>query len=597
MQEQRESKKVIISREEVKGRLKELLDRNEPMCIAIKGEWGVGKTYLLKEFLDNELKEEKHAYISLFGKYSLEDIKNDLGLQIVLKKVYNHKFIKTFFKGVKLSLGPLSVNVNVNIFDLIPKEKLKDVIICFDEFERLSPNLEMKEVLGFISYLRENSNCRIILILNEEKVTEENEGAHKVYNEYKEKLVDYEITLNPSVEENLEIATKEIHNISQSFEEAIGEFAHLLNIKNIRILKRLVNAYKDFSFIENIDVLKNEDGYYVKRDFYRKLILLSYIAYKYNKTKNLKEVLKAISETLIQKFFSKSSDHEKDLKPDEKEIMEIMENSPVPLWKSFFTFEESEDVKYICEYIKYNLLTENIKNGLRGFLIKEHEIIKNMNITNEFEKLIEELKFNFLKEVSDVEKEILNLISESSNLKALISSQGIFSFINTLLFIKKITGNERFFEVAKECFKEFVNLKKQELFRYYDDIKMHVNHLFDEDFRKYAKEILEKEMEEARKANTANISCEKVINVIGNIFQQSGWNKEDEFILNSLSKEFIKDCLKKSSEFTKLGIGFYRRTKGSSNFEKFLRSLEEAIEDLEIEKSRKDYIKNLLNSG
>jgi len=610
IEERKEEKEIIVSREEVKRRLKELLSRKEPICIVIKGEWGVGKTHLLKEFLNNELKEKKCAYISLFGKYSLEDIKNDLTLQLSKAIKYVNVFGQVLenIKSVSPHLGSIG-----SLLSLFTSKEFKDVIVCFDEFERLSPNLELKEVLGLISYLKENLNCRIILILDEDRIiskqkennnqntNKENDFEIKVYNQYKEKLVDYEIVLNPPFEENLEIVINKKLNISESFKEAIEEFARSLNIKNIRILRRLVNTFEDFSFIENISKIKDDIDYYIKLNFYRKLILLSYIAYKYNKTKNLKETLEKIVYALNHKIFKTSKEYEKELKSDEKEIKEIIENYPILSWGGLFIID-SEDIKYICEYIKYNFLAENIKNGLHDFLIKKHKTIKNVKIANEFERLVEDLKFNFSKSIGDIEKKIFDFILNNSNIDAIISSKGIITFINLLLFINKFTGSKKFFEIAKECFEKFVDSKKQELFLSYNkflNFKMDLSHILSEDFKKYAEEILNKKIEEVKKINIANISCEKVVSIIKAIFQRKGWNEEDEAILNSLSKESIKNCFNTSTEFTKICIEFYtwrKRIKGSDNFGKFLNTLKETIEELEIEKPRKDYIKNLLNS-
>jgi len=245
IEERKEEKEIIVSREEVKRRLKELLSRKESICIVIKGEWGVGKTHLLKEFLNNELKKEKYAYISLFGKYSLEDIKSDLTLQLSKAIKYTNVLGQVLenIKSVSPHLGSIG-----SLLSLLTSKEFKDVIICFNEFERLSPNLEIKEVFGFISHLKENLNCRIVLIMDEDKIIKD---EIEVYNKYKEKIVDYEIVLNPPVEENLQIVINKT-NISKSFKEAIEEFAHSLNIKNIRILRRSVNIFEDFSFIVKI---------------------------------------------------------------------------------------------------------------------------------------------------------------------------------------------------------------------------------------------------------------------------------------------------------------------------------------------------------
>jgi len=315
----------------------------------------------------------------------------------------------------------------------------------------------------------------------------------------------------------------------------------------------------------------------------------------------LKETLEKIVYALNHKIFKTSKKYEKELKSDEKEIKEIIKIYPILSWGGLFTID-SEDIEYICEYIKYNFLAENIKNGLYDFLIKKHKTIKNVEIANEFERLVEDLKFNFSKSIGNIEKKIFYFISNNFNIDAIISSKGIITFINLLLFINKFTENKEFFEIAKKYFEKFVDSKKRELFLNYNkflDFKMDLGHILSEDFKKYAEEILNKKIEEVRKTNIANITCEKVVSIIKAIFQRRGWNEEDEAILNSLSKKSIKNCFKNSLEFTKICIEFYKwrkRIKGSNNFEKFLTTLKETIEELEIEKPRKDYIKNLLNS-
>ncbi|MDF2953812.1 MAG: hypothetical protein OD816_001057 [Thermodesulfobacterium sp.] len=595
IEERKEEKEIIVSREEVKRRLKELLSRKEPICIVIKGEWGVGKTHLLKEFLNNELKEEKYAYISLFGKYSLEDIKSDLTLQLSKAIKYTNVLGQVLenIKSVSPHLGSIG-----SLLSLLTSKEFKDVIVCFDEFERLSPNLEIKEVFGFISHLKENLNCKIVLIMDEDKIISD---KIQEYNQYKEKIVDYEIKLNPSVEENLGIVVNNQFNISESFKQVITEFATLLNVKNIRILRKLVNTFKDFSFIENINELQNDRGYIVKLEFYRKLVLLSYIAYKYNKTESLKEVLEKIISALNHKIFKTSKSDEMKLERDEEEIKKVIKTYPILSWGGIFSIE-SRDIDYICKYIKYSLTTEDLIKELRSFLIERCTIIKNVEIVNKFDKLIKELQFNLSKSSKEIGEEILKFISDNSNLNAIISSKGIISFVHSLLFIEKLTKEKKFSKIAKNCFKNFVDSKKEELFFSYPKLttfKMNLGHIFDENFKRYAIEILNKKIEEVRKENVSDISCEKVINIIKDIFQKSGWNKKDEAILNSLSKGLVKSCFENFVEFTEICIEFYRwrkKVKGSNAFEKFLNTLKEAIEELEIEKPRKDYIKNLLNS-
>jgi hypothetical protein len=44
------------------------------------------------------------------------------------------------------------------------------VIICFDDFERLSSKIDLKDIMGLISYLKEQKICKILLIMNEKEL-------------------------------------------------------------------------------------------------------------------------------------------------------------------------------------------------------------------------------------------------------------------------------------------------------------------------------------------------------------------------------------------------------------------------------------------
>jgi hypothetical protein len=50
--------------------------------------------------------------------------------------------------------------------------------------------MELKEVLGLISELKEQKNCSVVMILNEDELEDNKEALDK----YKEKVVDYEFS-------------------------------------------------------------------------------------------------------------------------------------------------------------------------------------------------------------------------------------------------------------------------------------------------------------------------------------------------------------------------------------------------------------------
>ena len=95
---------------------------------------------------------------------------------------------------------------------IFKKENFKDVIICFDDFERISDKINLKDVLGTISEYKEQQNCHIVMILNRSKMTAPAKEIQK------------------EDEENLEY--KELKNTSQ--------------IKDNKIeLERILSEYKD----------------------------------------------------------------------------------------------------------------------------------------------------------------------------------------------------------------------------------------------------------------------------------------------------------------------------------------------------------------
>jgi len=60
--------------------LKEYCEQEKPIgALLLTGEWGCGKTHLIKNELNNELKDSHILIIvSLFGMNSVEDIKTDI---------------------------------------------------------------------------------------------------------------------------------------------------------------------------------------------------------------------------------------------------------------------------------------------------------------------------------------------------------------------------------------------------------------------------------------------------------------------------------------------------------------------------------------
>ena len=57
--------------------LKYLLTRHDPFICLIKGQWGVGKTYFVREFItknSSEIAKLNFSYVSLFGISSIDEL-------------------------------------------------------------------------------------------------------------------------------------------------------------------------------------------------------------------------------------------------------------------------------------------------------------------------------------------------------------------------------------------------------------------------------------------------------------------------------------------------------------------------------------------
>ena len=605
---------IIVSREEVKKRLEELLNRDEPLCVVIRGEWGVGKTYLWKEFTREKsksyipFKKKNYAYISLFGKHSVDDIRTDLTLQLSKFRKVAHALgeVLKATKSVSSHAGSIG-----SLLSLLSDKDFKNVIVCFDEFERMSPNLAQEEVLGLISYLKENLECKVVLILNEEEIQK---GSLKdIYNSYKEKIVDYELRLNPPVKENFTIALSRHQKVPEEASKVLLNLAKELMIRNIRILHKLLNTLEDFSFIEESQELRCEEGYNIKQDFYTKLISLTYIATKYNWTENIKQELDAtiggLNISKVKAISSKTNPNldeqnkqEEDEADEDKisyEVKAIIENYITDFGGIFIALPEETD--YIIQYIKHGLVTYELKNKIIHILVERLNNLRNRKITAYFTSLLFELQFNYKKNVEEIVEEIKEFMSNEENLHAIISTRGIVQFIADLLFIRHLTNDKSFSDAAKSSFIRFINEANDEYFIDYIwtiNLKEKINSInIERELVEEMLSVLDEKVQKSKEKFSKETDCEKIRNIILGIIRSSGWGDLEKSTLNVLTKDFVKGCLLNSTEFVYDCIQFYRWQRGGESFKGFLNTFREAVEELEIDNTRKEYLKRLLDIG
>lgn len=166
----------------------DLLRKESAICMVLNGKWGVGKTYFWQKF----------AYISLFGKDDIKQIKQE----IILRAYRISRTISEISKNAKKlrfdkildEVTPKLGSAIIECISFFEKKDFEDIVICFDDFERLSNKLNLKDIFGLISEIKEQKNCHIVMIFNAGELILDNDTKKQ-----KDKIIDYEFEYNPSM--------------------------------------------------------------------------------------------------------------------------------------------------------------------------------------------------------------------------------------------------------------------------------------------------------------------------------------------------------------------------------------------------------------
>lgn len=233
----------------VENEIRRFLASREPEVICISGHWGVGKTFAWNRYLQEAKKQEvialsRYAYVSLFGINSLEELKyaifentvqsSQIGIKPSLETLRSNT--KAVTEGIGRRAIPLLSQIPFlrnyvgwavpAIFLSISK-----MIVCLDDLERAGKGLEIRDVLGLASNLKEQKSCKVCLILNDEALEESKQQFHT----YFEKVIDTSLKFEPSAQECVDIAVSSDTEVLRM----LGENCVTLGISNIRLIVKL----------------------------------------------------------------------------------------------------------------------------------------------------------------------------------------------------------------------------------------------------------------------------------------------------------------------------------------------------------------------
>ena len=259
----------------VKEEILDYINRKEQTgALLLTGQWGCGKSYLVKE-IANELNEQKTAAIAVISLFGLDSV---AAINKRVKDEYTSFMLGTLGKSVKkvskalatvakdgmevasvatagmpgLSAASqgLSAAMNYDIFGLIEirntvgkDDKERKFVIVFDDLER--NGIPTKELLGVLNEYVENKHIRVIVIADEDKISGDE------YKEYKEKLISRTIRMTADYGMLIDSIIEGYSETSSGYKDFLKENSALLKqvftesqSNNLRTLKSAVADFE-----------------------------------------------------------------------------------------------------------------------------------------------------------------------------------------------------------------------------------------------------------------------------------------------------------------------------------------------------------------
>lgn len=526
-------------------------NENKGMAVAITGSWGVGKTFFWNTFRKNNPNKKKYVYVSLFGLESLSDLKTHIYSHIENNSstIEIPRWIRglpSILKETKIS--QFGISSSAKIFDSLMFNQVKDAIICFDDFERMSNKLDIKDVMGLANQLKLERNCQVILILDESKTENENK---KKYGEYKEKLIDEEIKIT-SVEPLIRASTQ---GTDASLIDLMVEFAEKLEIYNFRFFQKVIKLYGKF-----IEQLPKEVAYSTKE-----IILI-----------------RVLQGYFIEDFGKKSEFGWEDVKLVFEDKQKGWSEQKVKTYESLksLNYDFIHADEWLIEFKKYfdqkgDPNFEELRKLANSDLISE----ENNRLKNEFHRMFEvfwqiQADVKFPNQLFEITKKVIGL-----------DSLGNVSFAITLLEVfgevKKVRDLE---EITSDWIKQKIQKNKRSFYNFES---------FGE-IRPIFKNIIEN-----FDSNTDNLPS--LINAVFQIYVKQGWSHEDELSVKCATKQdwerFLFDQVSSDSRFESINSSYIVKKilerENESDFGYKFRSM---VKEIYLEKGQKsEFYRNYMN--
>lgn len=229
--------------------------------ILINGDWGIGKTFVWEQ-IEQVLREKNIDVIriSLFGINKIDGV--DLEIKKQIKKTVqfaNSRIAKTvldFLNKLAIPNIPMNGGEEANaILSTLATIYLDNIdiprcVICIDDIERISKDIKLEDVLGYID--RSLNNCIVVLIGNESQL----ENSDNSYSKFKEKVIDREFYLNEIDDVYSSIVEKYRSSVSDVEKK---ELIDILKKHQCNNLRNAIKTVKYISQLEQNKLIINEE--------------------------------------------------------------------------------------------------------------------------------------------------------------------------------------------------------------------------------------------------------------------------------------------------------------------------------------------------
>ncbi|MBO9703676.1 MAG: hypothetical protein J7604_25955 [Sporocytophaga sp.] len=194
--------------------VEEYLKVNTNHALLLTGSWGTGKTFYYKNNLVEIIKNTptiddasilyQPIRISLFGINSLDELQSEIFFALYdflkdKKLKLGGAIGKLIIKGILIYKGYGFLSDFLSSMEDLKVDKknwipYNSLVICFDDLERISIDLNIEELIGFINSLLEDNPIKVLIIANEDKIEQEQ------FKCIKEKIIGVTIEFRPNIE-------------------------------------------------------------------------------------------------------------------------------------------------------------------------------------------------------------------------------------------------------------------------------------------------------------------------------------------------------------------------------------------------------------